>query len=186
MAKLMAMAKLVPTRFEEKDALLVAGLCGEFNQTTSYDIPELWGRLGPQVEGVPGRVDGVPGRVDGVSYGVCFDSETPGSFHYLAGVEVTGANGLPSGFTTVRVPAGRYAVFAPVGGLAGLREAWKGAFAWVPKAGYRLTGGPQVEWYSADFEPAREERAEAGSVEIWLPVVEVAGAKGAGAGKLEE
>ncbi len=95
--------KLDPPRFEDGPALLIAGLRGHFTTATWDGIPAQWERLISC-----GKIQGQAGFAH---YGLCFI--LPQGIDYLSGVEVSSAAAaLPSEFSSVQIPAQRYAVFS--------------------------------------------------------------------------
>jgi AraC family transcriptional regulator len=153
-------SNLAPPRFEEGRALRIAGLSGRFNTATcGSEVPLLWNRFGPQI----GQV---PGQVGGVAYGVVYDGN-PQEFSYLAGVEVAADATLPEDYTTLDIPAHRYAVFTHAGSLAQLSQTLAAIWGdWVPKSGITDYSAPCYERYAEDFCP----EAGKGGIEIWIPV----------------
>ena len=75
-----------------------------------------------------------------------------GSFRYLACMQVSTAEEIPSGMETWQVPAQQYAVFPCT--LPTIRDTYKYAFeSWLPGSGYTYTKGPDFEYYDDDFDP---------------------------------
>ena len=105
---------LTPPRFENGNALLLAGLSERYQAETIAGIPALWQRFGP-------RIGHLPGQVGNLAYGVCFNSDGAGSFDYTCGVEVADFAALPSSWTRLRIGPQRYAVFTHRGHISGIR-----------------------------------------------------------------
>jgi AraC family transcriptional regulator len=154
--------KIDPPRFEDGRPLLIAGLRGHFTTASFADIAAQWERLGSY-----GRV---PGQVGPTHYGLCFVT-SPG-IDYLSGVEVSGAAGLPSEFSSVNIPAQKYAVFSHREHVSKLRDTldtiWHN---WVPGSGHEVArtagGAPDFfERYGEKFDP----RTGMGDIEVWIPI----------------
>src|SRR5262249_31020316 len=96
--------QLEPPRFEDAKELLIAGLNATYTIETRSNIGAQWDKFAPHI----GKV---PGQIGKSAYGVCWNYKPGVGFDYLAGVEVAATAGLPSGFSHVRLPAARYAVF---------------------------------------------------------------------------
>jgi hypothetical protein len=99
--------------FQQGFDLLIAGLTASYGRETHAKIPQQWQRFAPFL----GKV---PGQVGDDAYGVCLASDPECRFEYLAGVAVSSLDRLPEGFTTIKVDAGRYAVFAHAGHVSSL------------------------------------------------------------------
>src|SRR5260370_16221596 len=99
--------QLEAPRFENAEALRIAGLREHFTPETMKNIPELWQRFGPHIGNIPGQV----GRV---AYGLCFNALSPDGVDYLVGVEVSDSSDLPGDFSVANIPAKKYAVFSIV------------------------------------------------------------------------
>jgi AraC family transcriptional regulator len=153
-------ANLEPPRFESGKPLLIAGLGERYNHETSAGIPAQWQRFQPYLGIIPGQV----GRI---AYGVRCNSDEEGNLHYIAGVEVTDFSDLPDGFTTLRIPARRYAVFTHRGHISSIRGVWKTIWTkWLPESGHEVADAPDFERYGAEFDP----RTGMGGFEIWIPL----------------
>lgn len=155
-------AALAEPRFEEGRALHLAGLAGHFKTATcAQEIPLLWNRFGPQI-------GTIPGQVGAVAYGVVHDGN-PESFTYLASVEVSDDAELPADFTTLDIPARRYAVFTHTTHYDQLQHTLAAIWGeWVPRTGITAYGAPCFERYGEEFCP----EVGIGGIEIWVPVKE--------------
>jgi AraC family transcriptional regulator len=87
---------------EKSKPMLIAGLRSHFLDEPWKGTPELWQRFSPYLGKIPGQV----GRA---AYRLCF--QLSNGIDYVAGFEVSGLSGLPSDFTAVNIPAGKYLVF---------------------------------------------------------------------------
>src|SRR5216683_3348687 len=113
--------QLEAPRSQNSKALRIAGLRERYTSETMKNIPELWGRFGPHIGKIPGQV----GRV---AYGLCFNALSPNGIDYLAGVEVSSAQGLPGEFSVAAIPAPKFfecysEEFDPRTGMGGM-EVW--------------------------------------------------------------
>jgi AraC family transcriptional regulator len=149
--------------FEIGKVLLLAGLRGHFTARTWEGIPALWQRLASYGK--------VPGQVGSVHYGLCFNMSD--GIDYLAGVEVSGAAGLPGQFSSVSVPAQKYVVFSHREHVSKLYNTvdtiWR---EWFPGSGHEaappVAGAPNFfERYGEGFDP----RTGMGDMEVWIPVI---------------
>lgn len=152
--------ELPAPRFVEERELLIAGLGERFTAERAQGIAALWQRFVPQL----GRV---PGQQGGESFGVCCNPDADGSFEYIAGVRVSRSAGLPPGFSHIRLPARRYAVFLHRGHISAIHETFAAIFQrWLPASALEAADAPEFERYSADFDPM----AGTGQVEVWVPL----------------
>ncbi len=148
-----------PPRIETTAAARIIGLDARYMWETNGAILGQWADFLARAE-----AEGLP--LDGPAYGVCHDAAEDGGFGYLCGVAASAA---PSGFATVTIPAGRYAVFTHRGPAATLR----GFIGTVrsehlPASGLPLSGGPDFERYPPGYDPTNP----GGHVEIWAPLRE--------------
>ena len=152
--------ELEPPRFENGRMLLIAGIGERYTFETNHGIPRQWERLQPHLGTIPGQV----GRTD---YGVCCNGDGAGNFDYVAGVEVSSFDDMPDGFSRVRIPARRYAVFSHRDHISRIRATvytiWN---KWLPASGHEHADAPDFERYDERFDP----RTGTGTVEVWLPV----------------
>jgi AraC family transcriptional regulator len=147
-----------------KPAFRVAGVSGVFGEATRAQIPQLWPRL---IQRLP-----LPGQIgDDASFGVCSPAEgEDGCFRYLACVPIAADAPSPEGMEVVDVPAQTYLVFrqetdgSPLHPQmqAAVKEIWGER---VPKSGFKLANGPDIEAYPPNFYPDRPSH-----VEWWIPV----------------
>lgn len=148
-------------RIETHDALDVAGLSARFTFETNSTIPTLLQRFIPYI-------GEIPGQIGGETYGVCYNGDNEGSFDYMCAVVITSSADLPSDFKTVKLRAGKYAVFRHEGHISGIRATcytiWN---KWLPESGHSVAPAPDFERYSPDFNP----ETGSGFVEIWIPLV---------------
>jgi AraC family transcriptional regulator len=128
------------------------------------------------MSGVPGQwrayiahVGEVPNRVGNVTYGLVIDRAE--GVDYTPAMEVSGPVRLPAGFSTVSVPAWRYAVFSHDGPVATIRSTVDALWhKWLPKSGRKpVDAGDKpyfFERYGKKFYPAKGE----GDIEICIPI----------------
>jgi AraC family transcriptional regulator len=125
------------------------------------EIPQLWNDFGPRMDEIKHMVD------THACYGVCAnqDKETH-AFDYFAGFEVDSTDDIPEGMVSFEVPASTYAAFRTT--LPAIGESFDHAYhTWLPPSGYRATGGPDLELYGEEFDPADPES----TFEIFVPIV---------------
>jgi len=150
--------QLTPPRFEQKDALLIAGLGARYAQGGDPAIPSQWQRFSP-------HVGHVPHQVGDIAYGVVANFDDEGAFDYICGLEVSRFADLPEGFTSIRLPPRRYAVFMHRGHVSGIPRTMSAIWSeWLPSSGHKFADAPFFERYDQRFDP----RTGEGEVELWL------------------
>ncbi|TCL69577.1 AraC family transcriptional regulator [Rhizobium sp. BK251] len=156
--------KLEAPRFVDQPAMLLAGLAEDYSFEHTEKIPSLWQRFNM-------HFGNIPDQVSDAAFGVCTHAEgqTDG-FRYMAAVEVTAADDLPRGFSTLKLPAQRYAVFAHRGHVSEIKSTCGQIFGtWLPESGLRCGDMPDMfERYDERFDP----HTGMGLTEIWLPIRE--------------
>jgi AraC family transcriptional regulator len=154
-------------RFEAGPALLVAGIRRRVVGTEANPIPAQWKQA-------VATMGGVKGRMGSEAYGVAFGmDEEAGAFDYLAGIALGKPVPLPLGWSKIRIPAQKYAVFTHKGHVSGIRRTMTKIFgSWLPGSAHAL---PRItpkqvfffERYGRDFNPSTGR----GGIEIWLPIL---------------
>lgn len=148
-----------PPRFITGPGRLIAGLKARYTFDTNQGIPAQWMAF----DAWCGQIPDVVGTT---CYGVCCDYRD-GSFDYLAGIEVNRADELPRELDSVRLAAGKYAVFEHRGHISAFRKTvytiWNRL---VPELMLTLADAPNFEVYDDRFDP----KTGTGTVEIWLPL----------------
>lgn len=154
-------AKLDPPRFENGKLLLIAGLSERYScETSGAGIPAQWQRFAPYIGNIPGQI----GRS---AYGVCYNTDDAGNMDYLCGVEVSDFSALPEGFSRMRIPEQKYAVFFHAGHISAIRGTWNAIWSkWLPESGQQLVDAPFFERYGASFDT----QTGNGGVELWIAV----------------
>jgi AraC family transcriptional regulator len=141
-----------------------AGIRISLDSCPGGEIPEMWGRL---MQRMP-----LPGQIGGEGYGVCWtENAEQGSMNYMAAFEVAKDAKLPADLASFDVPAQTYRVFRLTldGGPLGpqIQGAMRVIFETrVPQAGWKLSGGPDLEVYPADFNPTRK----GATLDLYVPV----------------
>jgi AraC family transcriptional regulator len=158
--------QIQPSRFEDSKPLRIVGLKQHCTADTMKTIPALWQRFIPNF----GKV---PGQVGHVAYGVCSNFQpNPISFDYLAGVEVSGNQNLPEGFSPADIPALRYAIFPHYENVSAIPKTVDAIFHnWFPTSGHAHIQGKSdlpymLERYGEKFNP----QTGTGDIEIWIPM----------------
>lgn len=146
-------------RMADSKAMTIAGL----KQTLAFEnmaaISALWQKLVP-------HIGHVPQEISGAAYGVCLDM-TDSGMDYIAGVAVKTIGELPKGFATVKVPAGRYAVFRHDGHISRVGDSWGAIWSGgLEAAGLKAAATPIFERYGPEFDG----RTGEGGLELWVPV----------------
>ncbi|MFA1621446.1 GyrI-like domain-containing protein [Rhizobium mongolense] len=156
--------ELEEPRFETLPPMLFAGLQEAYGYGGNAAIPSLWQKFNSYF----GNISGQRGNA---AYGICthIQGETE-TFRYMAGAEVTDAGDLPEGFTTLKVPGQRYAVFTHRGHVSAIAATMHHIFGtWLPASGLKHAEMPDMfERYDERFDP----HTGMGITEIWIPVKE--------------
>ncbi|NTF69274.1 GyrI-like domain-containing protein [Rhizobium rhizogenes] len=154
--------KLDAPRFETRPAMLLAGLAETYAHEATEGIPSLWQRFNQ-------HFGHIPGQVGNVAYGVCTQAagETE-SFRYMSAAEISAADDLPEGFTTLKLPQQRYAVFTHRGHISGISATVHQIFGdWLPQSSHKHASLPDMmERYDDRFDP----QTGMGVTEIWIPL----------------
>lgn len=152
--------RLDPPRFEQGKELIIAGLNRHFTQETRAQIPDLWMKFVPSL----GKI---PTQKGSLTYGVCHGEDNKGGFDYMAGVEVQNTSNLPSGFTHLKIPAHRYAVFSHSKHVSELPKTLDAIYCkWLPNSGLEAANAPFFELYTEEFCPDKG----MGGIEVWVPL----------------
>jgi predicted transcriptional regulator YdeE len=147
-------------RFESSRELLIAGLNESYTFESRRNIPAQWNRFVPHL----GKI---PGQSAQHSFGVCWNYKPERGFDYLSGVEVSATDGLPAGFTHVRLPQQRYAVFEHRDHVSSIGQTIDAIWTkWAPDCGLKLANSPCFERYTEEFDP----KTGVGGIEIWIPL----------------
>jgi predicted transcriptional regulator YdeE len=147
-------------RFENSRELSIAGLNENYTFESRRNIPEQWKRFVPHL----GKIAGQTGRQ---SYGVSWNYKPERGFDYLCGVEVTATDRLPAGFSCVRLPQQRYAVFEHRDHVSSIGQTIDAIWTkWAPDCGLKMADSPCFERYTEAFNPVTGR----GGMEIWIPI----------------
>ncbi|MEX1230191.1 MAG: GyrI-like domain-containing protein [Planctomycetaceae bacterium] len=147
-------------RFETAGEKQIAGVNETYSFENRVNIPRQWEQFAPQI----GKM---PGQVGTSSYGVCWNYKPNTGFDYLTGVEVDGKTALPKDFTTVTLPAARYAVFAHRKHVSAIPQTIDAIWhKWLPNSGHEAADAPCFERYTEEFDP----ETGTGGMEIWIPL----------------
>ncbi len=104
-------------------------------------------------------IDTLPRVEPDCSYGICYMEEglPEGEFVYLAAVKVEKPGNVPDNMVAYQMPAQKYLVFSHRGSLVGLKESYRYIYeTYLPQKGYRRSEGPDMEYYTADFNAFNE------------------------------
>jgi uncharacterized protein YndB with AHSA1/START domain/predicted transcriptional regulator YdeE len=148
-----------PARFEAGLPMLIAGLSERYGFDRRGEIPRQWARFAPYI-------GAVENQIAAAAFGAM--SLRANGFDYMSGVHVWDADDLPNGFSVLRVPARRYAVFPHKGHVSSLADTVRAIMhEWLPESGFALDGAPElVEVYGESFNLT----AGAGDIEVWVAV----------------
>lgn len=147
-------------RFEEGKPLLITGIGVRYTCDTNQGIPAQWQRFGP-------HIGNIPGQIGTVAYGLCCNFDHDDSFEYITGVEVSSFTDVPEGFSSIRVPPQKYAVFDHREHISAIGRTVSAIWSkWLPQSGHEAADAPNFERYDDRFDP----QTGKGVVEIWVPV----------------
>lgn len=154
--------KIDPPRFEDSPPLLLAGLAETYAYSRTEGIPSLWQRFNR-------HFGNIAGQKGDIAYGVCTHSNgEAGTFRYMAAAEVSETDDLPEGFSTLKLPKQRYAVFLHRGHISAIAKTADHVFGtWLPESGLQHGETPDlIERYDERFDP----HSGMGVVELWIPI----------------
>jgi len=155
-----------PLRFDNGSSKLITGLSGQFSPASMQGISALWQRFVPHL----GKI---PGQVGNVAYGVVVDPTMgQGEFSVLCGVEVPEASAVPGEFTSMAIPALRYAVFTHPGDVTTISQTVSNIFRqWLPQSGQQLAqAGPGTPTFIERYGERFNSQTLSGDIEVWVPV----------------
>jgi predicted transcriptional regulator YdeE len=151
---------LGPVRFEQSEGRRIAGDSKRYNKETMEKIPEQWHEFSANF----GKI---PGQIGTDAFGVSYNTSPECEFDYLTGVQVGEGAQIPSGFSSVDLPASRYAVFTHNAPVSEMPKAFETIWSeWVPECGLPVSRGACFEKYSEEFNP----NTGMGGMEIWIPL----------------
>jgi len=156
--------ELESPRFETLQPMLFAGLQETYPYGGNAAIPSLWQKFNV-------HFGNIPGQIGNVAYGVCTHIEGEAeTFRYMAAAAVDDRSDLPAGFSTLKIPGQRYAVFSHRGHVAGIPATMHRIFSdWMPNSGLDFGNLPDMfERYDERFDPY----TGMGLTEIWIPIKE--------------
>ena len=135
-------------------------------------------RLEASIDYIEGRLDQLIGQArGGMFYGLCgMDALDSEEMTYAIAIEPADADaGAGSAaeasdveYRRFEIPASRWARFECVGALPdSIQDVWKRVFTeWFPATDYEHSGGPELEVYVADQNPAAADHR----CEVWIPL----------------
>lgn len=146
----------------EQGPLLLAGLEEAISGTTAdMQIDVLWTRFEQ-------RNQWILNTDSDDRTGVCFNGGASSSFDYFAGQVLAGpAGGLPDMFSTLQLPAARYAVFTLTGSAQDIHDAQALIYlTLLGEAGLVAADQPDLVVFPPGFSPARRDQ----EIEFWVPL----------------
>jgi AraC family transcriptional regulator len=151
---------IAPPRFVNSKALLLVGMSAHYSCESSAGVPSQWQRFLP-------HFGNVPGQLNQKAYGAMYNFDDLDNFDYLCGVEVADFTRIPQGWTHLRIPEQRYAVFTHAGHVSAIRQTWNAVWnAWLPTSGHDVADAPHFELYDETFDP----QTGMGGLELWVPI----------------
>ena len=131
-------------KFVTKPAFMLVGM-KYVGKNQNQEIKDMWGKFDPHIEALAEK----PIQA---TYGWCGNTQSDGSFEYIAAVESSNAENLPEWAVVRMVPENTYAVFSHQGPLESLRDTYHYIYqTWLPQSGY--TAFPyDMEVYTEEFQ----------------------------------
>jgi AraC family transcriptional regulator len=142
--------------------LVIAGINRSYTPETRAGIHQQWQQFVP-------RAGSIPGLKGTTFYGVCWntDKKPDCGFDYLTGVEVSSSSQLPRELTSLKLPAGRYAVFAHTEHVTAIPKTIDTIWTkWMPECGLKIAKAPCFERYTHEFNLT----TGMGGTDIWVPL----------------
>lgn len=135
-----------------RDAELVVGMGGVFQQGDSEAIGQLWDRFQPRMTEVPKSAP--------YAIGACMakhpkiEISSGDQFVYISALPVDSTATIPDGMVSAELPAGRYAVFTHKGPISEIKHTLTYIWGtWMPKGEYERRDAPDFELYDDRFNP---------------------------------
>jgi AraC family transcriptional regulator len=133
-----------------KDSFYIAGI-QYIGNNKHYDIPKLWNTLESETQNIKAIK----------KYDICYGLETynenfkkTGVFEYVAGVEVTNTQALPTHITVRKVDKHKYAVFPISSVIENISKHIHAIYAYhLPNSGLKLVGNYDFEYYDCEYTP---------------------------------
>ena len=161
----MLKTQLAAPRIEVGKPLLLGGLRQTYSMSAANDLSQQWQRFVPHMAKLSSNNSKV-------AYGAVFHASGADNFDYLTAVEISGPEKAPAEFSSVSIPAQRYAIFPHPGNVSEIkstiREIWE---HWMPSSGYRRAADDagsvsMLERYGEGFDP----KTGTGDMELWIPI----------------
>jgi AraC family transcriptional regulator len=162
---------LGPPRLESRDGFLIAGL--RRRHILEIDMGDILQGVSRQWHSFRPRKKEVPRPIGKCTYGVCLRiHEGDVGFDYFCGMQVADAANLPKGFTTLAIPALRYAVFRHTGPSSMLVDTYFTIFGKaLPEAGLSPADGASgAPDFIECFDQFYDTKTEMGGPEIMVPL----------------
>ena len=138
--------------------MVIAGLNQSYTLETRMAIPQQWGRFVARAAEL---------SASRTFYGVCWNTTADCGFDYLTGLEVDGSFQVPADFTTLKLIARRYAVFAHTEHVSMIPKTIDAIWTkWVPDCSLNIAKAPCFERYTAEY----NDQTGMGGIEIWIPL----------------
>lgn len=153
-----APVSIEPPRFENRPAMLFAGIAEHHRMSNPAGLPAQWQRFQPYI----GNVDGA---IAGAAYGIVGEIADD-RFEYVTAMEMRTGADMPSELQSVAVPALKWARFTHGGDLSTIRQTIGGAENWLSEHGHEPSEAAYsfLEYYG----PAFDARSGSGDIEIWF------------------
>ncbi|HEY3441998.1 MAG TPA: AraC family transcriptional regulator [Paludibaculum sp.] len=151
---------LATPRLVESEALLIFGLCQQYQCQSNAGIPSQWNAFLP-------HFGHIQDQLGNVAFGVICNWDDAGSYDYICGVQVPEFPAQPPEFTRIKIPPARYAVFEHHGHVSAIAATWNAVWErGLADAGYQASDGPALERYGEEFNG----QTGLGGMELWVPV----------------
>lgn len=151
---------LDPPRFEQHEALLIAGVGARYRCDDKAGIPSQWERF-------LSYFGHLADQVGDVAYGVVHNVDDAGNMEYLCGAQVRDFTRTPPELSTLRIPPQRYAIFKHRDHISTIGGTFAAIWGqWLPQSGHETVDAPTLEVYGPEF----DSQSGRGGLEIWVPI----------------
>ena len=153
-----APVSIEPPRFENRPAMVFAGLAQRHQMSNPAGLPGQWQRFQPYI----GNIDGA---IAGAAYGLVGEI-ADNAFEYVVAVEMRTGAEVPAELERVSVPALKWARFTHGGDLSTIRQTIGAAEQWLSANGHEASQASYsfLEYYGPGFDA----RSGSGDIEIWF------------------
>jgi AraC family transcriptional regulator len=153
-----APVSIEPPRFENRPAMVFAGLAEQHQMSNPAGLPAQWQRFQPHI----GHIDGA---IAGTAYGIVGEI-ADNRFEYVVAMQMRPGAEPPADLERVALPPLKWARFTHGGDLSTIRQTIGAAERWLSEHGHEPSEAAYsfLEYYG----PAFDARSGSGDIEIWF------------------